>query len=146
MRMRTFTAEEQAAIKRVAQGGKLENVLPMFGKFAPTDSVSAAMSGGAGFVAGGPAGATAPPLTGVLSRRAAANLIMRNATAAQALMRRGPLQEANATLGGIIAAEQARPPAVQPLALPALAMLAIERQYNAPPAAVPEAVPPWPMN
>lgn len=39
-KMRLFTAEEQKAIKDAAQGGNVQNVLRLFGKFAPTSSVS----------------------------------------------------------------------------------------------------------
>lgn len=91
-RMKTFTAEEQAAIKRVVQGGKIENGLRMFGKFAPTGVVSAALSGGAGFAAGGPLGAVALPLAGAAARKGATAMTMRNVNRAQELMRRGPKQ------------------------------------------------------
>ena len=39
-KMRMFTAEEQAAIRAAAEGGNVQNVLRLFGKFAPTSSVS----------------------------------------------------------------------------------------------------------
>jgi hypothetical protein len=39
-KMRMFTAEEQEAIRAAAQGGNVQNVLRLFGKFAPTSSVS----------------------------------------------------------------------------------------------------------
>lgn len=39
-KMRMFTAEEQQAIREAAQGGNVQNVLRLFGKFAPTSSVS----------------------------------------------------------------------------------------------------------
>ena len=51
-RMRRFTKEEQAAIKRVATGGTVENALCMLGKFAPMGSISTAISAGAGFALG----------------------------------------------------------------------------------------------
>jgi hypothetical protein len=89
-RMRMFTAEERAAIKRVAQGGKVENVLRMLGKFAPTGSVSTAISAGAGFAAGGPLGAVLLPLGGGAARYSATKLTMRNANRANELVRRGP--------------------------------------------------------
>jgi hypothetical protein len=39
-KMRMFTLEEQAAIKDAVKGGKVQNMLRFFGKFAPTSSVS----------------------------------------------------------------------------------------------------------
>jgi hypothetical protein len=39
-RMRMFTAEEQEAIKQAVRGSNLQNVVRIFGKFAPTSSVS----------------------------------------------------------------------------------------------------------
>lgn len=39
-KMRLFTKEEQAAIKQVAKGSTTQNVLRLFGKFAPTSSVN----------------------------------------------------------------------------------------------------------
>jgi hypothetical protein len=39
-KMRLFTAEEQAAIKQAAKGTSTQNMLRIFGKFAPTSSVS----------------------------------------------------------------------------------------------------------
>jgi hypothetical protein len=39
-KMRLFTKEEQAAIKQAAKGSTTQNVLRLFGKFAPTSSVN----------------------------------------------------------------------------------------------------------
>jgi hypothetical protein len=39
-RMRLFTQEEQEAIKQAVRGSNMQNVLRIFGKFAPTSSVS----------------------------------------------------------------------------------------------------------
>jgi hypothetical protein len=39
-KMRLFTAEEQQAIKQVAKGTNTQNILRLFGKFAPTSAVS----------------------------------------------------------------------------------------------------------
>jgi hypothetical protein len=39
-KMRLFTADEQAAIKQAAKGTSTQNMLRIFGKFAPTSSVS----------------------------------------------------------------------------------------------------------
>lgn len=89
-RMRVFTAEEQAAIRRVAKGGATENALRMLGKFAPTGAVSTTLSGAAGFMAGGPAGAVALPVMGGAARYAATRMTMRNVARANELVRRGP--------------------------------------------------------
>jgi hypothetical protein len=40
-KMRLFTADEQEAIKQAAKGGSLQNMLTAFGKFAPTNTLSA---------------------------------------------------------------------------------------------------------
>jgi hypothetical protein len=92
--MRMFTADEQAAIRRVAQGGKIDNAARFLGKFAPTGVVSGVLTGGAGAMIGGPLGA-ALPLAGLAGRAVATRRTMRNVRAADELMRRGPA-EANA--------------------------------------------------
>ena len=88
-RMRGFTEAEQEAIKHVAKGGPVENVLRMLGKFAPTGVVSSALSGGAGYAVGGPVGAAALPMTGFAARRGATALTSGNARAALEMMQRG---------------------------------------------------------
>jgi hypothetical protein len=88
-RMRRFTPEERAAIKKVATGGKVENALRMIGKMAPMGPVSgmfgiltsAAVPGGA-----------ALPLAGLAGRYAATRMTTRNALRAEETMRRGPQQ------------------------------------------------------
>lgn len=91
-KMRGFTKEEQAAIERVAKGGPVENSLRMLGKAAPTGVVSGALSSGAGLAFGGPIGAVALPLAGMLARSGAKKMTLNNAMAAQELMRRGPVR------------------------------------------------------
>lgn len=88
-KLRVFSPDEQAAIKQVAKGGPLENMLRMVGKFAPTGVVSSALSGGAGFAVGGPAGAVALPAIGFAARRGATSMTERNAKMAAELMRSG---------------------------------------------------------
>ena len=46
-KMRTFTKEEQDAIKEAANGGTAQNLLKFYGRFAPTGPVSSIFSGGA---------------------------------------------------------------------------------------------------
>src|SRR5690606_18202419 len=69
--LRGFTADERAALQRVARGGPIENALRYLGKLAPTGIVSAALSGGAGAAMGGPVGAAALPALGFLARQGA---------------------------------------------------------------------------
>lgn len=89
-KMRGFSQAEQAAIKKVVNGGPVENTLRLLGKAAPTSIVSAGLGSGAGLAAGGPAGAVAVPAVGAVSRYAAQKMTLRNADIANALMRRGP--------------------------------------------------------
>jgi hypothetical protein len=92
--MRMFTAAEQAAIRKVANGGPMENTARFVGKFAPTGVVSGVLTGGAGAMIGGPLGA-ALPLAGLGGRAVATRMTMRNVRRADELMRRGP-EAANA--------------------------------------------------
>ena len=89
-KMRRFTPEERAAIKKVAMGGPMENLLRQVGKLAPTGIVSAGMGTMAGFAFGGPMGAAAVPAIGSASRFAATRMTKKNARIADELMRRGP--------------------------------------------------------
>lgn len=91
-RMRRFSKEEQAAIRKVARGGPLENTARFIGKFAPTGVVSGVLTGGAGAIIGGPLGA-ALPLAGIAGRATATRMTVRNAKAAGELMRRGPARQ-----------------------------------------------------
>lgn len=96
-RFRMFTVPEQKALKRVAEGGPLENFLRMVGKAAPTGVVSSALGTGAGYAVGGPIGAAAVPAAGFAARQGATALTMRNAALASELMRQGarpPLMQA----------------------------------------------------
>lgn len=103
-KMRRFTKEEQAAIRRVSRGGMAENTLRLLGKAAPTGIVSGALSSGAGAVMLGPAGAVGLPAAGYAARKAAENMTRRNAERAAVLMRRGP--ESN---GGLLATDNPMP-------------------------------------
>lgn len=86
-RMRQFSKEEQAAIKRVARGGPVENIARMVGKFAPTGVVSSVLSGGAGAAVGGPVGAVALPAIGLGARNVATRTTKRNVDAVRDLVR-----------------------------------------------------------
>lgn len=88
-RLRLFTPTEQQALRRVARGGPVENVLRYFGKLAPTGAVSGAISAGAGAAVGGVPGAIGLPLAAGAARQGATMLTSRNARLAAELMRRG---------------------------------------------------------
>lgn len=88
-RMRLFSKPEQEAIKKVAQGGPLDNALRMLGKLAPRGVISTALSGGMGFAVAGPAGAGAVLGVGETARQGATALTLRNARLASELARRG---------------------------------------------------------
>lgn len=85
-RLRGFTKEEQAAIKKVAMGGKVDNAMRQLGKLAPTGVISGAISGSAGYAVGGPVGAVALPAAGAWARRVATNRTMRNVDDAKNLV------------------------------------------------------------
>lgn len=114
-KMRRFTAEERAAITKVAKGGKTENALRMLGKFAPQGALSTAISGGLGFAAGGPLGAVGLPAVGAASRYAATRMTRTNARLAEETMRRGPkqkqktvIEEAETAAGELVIAKRRR--------------------------------------
>lgn len=88
-RMRRYTKVEQAAIRRVAEGGPVENLLRMIGKAAPTGIVSGALGSGAGMAFGGPVGAVGVPLLGLAGRGGATALTRRNVSRVEEMVRRG---------------------------------------------------------
>ncbi|MBA3768500.1 MAG: hypothetical protein H0W99_16280 [Acidobacteria bacterium] len=88
-RMNSFNKEEQAAIRKVAMGGPVDNIMRQFGKFAPTGVVSTAVSTGLGFTLGGGIGAVALPAAGFAARRGATNMTIANAERAGQIARMG---------------------------------------------------------
>jgi hypothetical protein len=92
-RMRGLTAEQRAAIEKVAKGGPIENTLRALGKFDPTTGgVAAAASIGTGAGLSGVTGGASMllPAAGFVSRRGATNLTARNVDRArEALVGRG---------------------------------------------------------
>lgn len=88
-KMRGFSAEEKDAVKKVAQGGPVGNVLRWAGKFAPRGVVSAAAGQMLGNAIAGPAGGYAAMAAGEAGRFGATASTMKNATMASELMRRG---------------------------------------------------------
>lgn len=87
-KLRGFTAEEKAAIRKVAIGGPMENALRMLGKFAPT-GVMPTLTGLGAISVGGPAGFMVPA-AGTVGRYAATRMTIRNAKDLDRLVRRGP--------------------------------------------------------
>lgn len=95
--LRGIPAELEAAIKKVAQGGPMQEFARNVGKFAPTGVVSAGMSGGVPFMVGnavggpaaGGAAAAATMGAGLIGRKAATDMAMHNAEIASALARSG---------------------------------------------------------
>lgn len=96
-RLRMFTKEEQAAIRKAAKGGPTQFLLRQFGKFS-SGPFGLTVGSGLGFAAGGPVGAAVIPPAAALARYGAGKMTMRNAQAAQELMRRGPQQAAPAAV------------------------------------------------
>lgn len=94
-KFRRYTKDEQAAIRRVAEGGTVENALRLIGKLAPTGIVSGGLSSGAGLVALGTVGAVAVPTLGIAGRMGAKAMTQKNAERAAILMRQG--KDPNAT-------------------------------------------------
>ena len=96
-RLRGINDEQADAIRRVARGGALENVLRGAGKAAPTGIIPAGVSGGVPFLVGntfggpalGTALAAATMAGGALSRSAATGMQRKNAELARALMALG---------------------------------------------------------
>jgi hypothetical protein len=85
-KMRRFSPEEQAAIRKVARGGPMENAMRMLGKFAPTGVVSGMAAALVSTVPGG----IALPAAGIGARYAATRMTKANALKAEEVMRRGP--------------------------------------------------------
>lgn len=88
-RMRRFSADEREAIQAVVKGGPVGNALRLLGKLAPTGVVSGGIGAGAGYLAGGPAGAALIPAAGLVGRQGATMATERNARLASELVRRG---------------------------------------------------------
>lgn len=89
-KMRLFDAQEQAAIRRVAEGAPLDNVVRYLGKWAPKGPVAAGAGAMVGGMLGGPAGAAAVAGGGAAMNSAAANLTQRRAQQALETILRAP--------------------------------------------------------
>jgi hypothetical protein len=87
-----FNKAEGAAIEQAARGTMLGNTARYLGKAAPTGIVSAAMSGTAGHIAGGPIGAVALPVAGYVAKKIGDLSTKRAVAAVDSLVRsRSPL-------------------------------------------------------
>lgn len=87
--LRGFSEAEVEAIRKVANGGPVENVLRYIGKLAPTGVVSGGLAGGAGYALGGVPGAAAVLGTGIGARMGATASTLNNANLARALIASG---------------------------------------------------------
>lgn len=86
---RWFNEQELAAIKKVAEGGPVENALRMLGKFAPSTPLYMTPHVGAGIMTGGIEVPALMAAGGAGFRGAAGVATRRNAALAEALMRNG---------------------------------------------------------
>lgn len=92
-KFKLFNPEEQAAIRRVAQGGPIDNALRFLGKFAPRGVVSTGLSMGIGAGIGNQLfgdnliGSLGLPMLGEAGRQAATQATIRNATKAAEIAR-----------------------------------------------------------
>jgi len=84
-----YTPAERAAIRKVAVGTPLSNVLRGIGKFAPSGLVSGAGGASAGMYIFGPWGAAAVPAIGTMGKWGATKLGMKYADEARELAARG---------------------------------------------------------
>jgi hypothetical protein len=88
-KMRLFTPTEQKAIKDAAQGGKIQNILKLAGKYSPENMVGLATGGYVGAQLLGPPGAMIAPIVGGLSGMAAKQIRKSDVNKLAALMRAG---------------------------------------------------------
>jgi hypothetical protein len=92
-RFRMFNQEERRAIEQAAKGGKTQNLLRFYGKFAPTSSIPAMLAGGA---VATDAGAGLALTGGAIGARGAATSMREKAVQDLAAMMRagGPVSDA----------------------------------------------------
>jgi hypothetical protein len=88
-KLRGFTQEERAAIRKVALGGPVQNAMRVLGKAAP-DGVLSFLAGLGAYGAAGPAG-LALPAAGIVAKQGAAKMGMRNANRVAEMVRGGPI-------------------------------------------------------
>lgn len=93
-KMKGFSKEDKAAIDKVVQGGRMENLFKLGGKFGfsegqRTNALMSIVGAGAGGVAGGWLGAIAVPAIGQVSMKLAQRLTKSNSEMANAIVRSG---------------------------------------------------------
>ena len=88
-KMRLFTPTEQKAIQEAAQGGKIQNILKLAGKYSPENMVGLATGSYLGAQMLGPAGAAIAPIVGGASNIAATQIRKNQVSKIAALMRAG---------------------------------------------------------
>jgi hypothetical protein len=114
-KLRAFSKEEQELIKSTAKGGSVQNALRLFGKLAPTGAISAGISGGAGFVAGGPMGAVGLPLIGGAARQGATQLGLRNIEQLRNRLATGNAPIPQVSTRSLIGAREVAAPIINPI-------------------------------
>jgi len=90
-RMRLFTASEQDAIKKAAEGGNVQNIMRFMGRFTPTGPVSGIFAGGA--LLAHPAVAIPFEAASMLSRAGATKMRKDDVKKLAAKMRAGKMPE-----------------------------------------------------
>ena len=113
--LRTFTKEEQNAIKLAAKGGPTQNLLRFVGKLAPTGVVSGGGSVGLGYLAGGPIGAVVTPVVGGLARKGAEQLGLRNIEQLRNRLATGNTPIPQVSTRGLIGARELAAPIINPI-------------------------------
>lgn len=93
-KMRGFTAEETDAMRKIVRGGTGENIARLLGKLAPNEGSATNYLGmvtgiAGGATVGGPVGAVAAPLIGMVSRNTAQRMTRGNVANLDALVRSG---------------------------------------------------------
>jgi hypothetical protein len=88
-KMRLFTPTEQKAIQDAAQGGKIQNILKLAGKYSPESMIGLATGSYMGAQMLGPAGAAIAPIVGGASNIAATQIRKSDVNKLAAMMRAG---------------------------------------------------------
>jgi len=96
--MRFFSKSEQAAIKAAAKGGPVQNVMRWLGKFSPSAVVSMGLGSYWGAQTLGPQGALIAPAVGLVSKKGAEVLSMRQIKELRDMMALGRRPQA---IGGV---------------------------------------------
>jgi hypothetical protein len=115
--MRAFNSSEQAAIRKAAKGGSIQNALRMLGKQAPVGGVSQitgpSIGAGIGAFIGGPTGAAvgaaAVPAASALARGQATRMGLQNFQDLQKMLLLGRLPMTTVPVSGALGARGALP-------------------------------------